>query len=202
MNTNLAIFQIDVGAKLPERKIAETRTKTRPATASPYAPPPPHTASQSAAEYDRTACAYHYHNPHISTPLIPLETKQDALRTLLLRIIYRVPELLAPEDEQLRLLLDVLLVAPRGVDLDGHFVGAQPADDGADARLEEGLALRDHEDLHRFGEDGVAAAVGSGLVRVLGGMGMGMGMGAYNRIPCAISMSNDISFCYASNTRR
>ena len=85
---------------------------------------------------------------------------KDALRTHLPRIIYRRPKLLAPIHEELRLLVDVLFVVPRGVDLDRDLRGAEAADDGADARFEEGAALRDHEVFHGFGEDGVAAAGG------------------------------------------
>lgn len=76
------------------------------------------------------------------------------------RLVYRAPELLAPEHERLDALFRAARALARAhwVDLDRNFVAAHAPYRPADARLEERAAIARHEQLDRLREDSVSAA--------------------------------------------
>ena len=80
--------------------------------------------------------------------------------TLSPRIVYAVPELLAPGDENLHVLLDGPAALPyaHGIDLDGDLLGTKTPDGCTDTSLEECHAVPGHVEFNGLGEDRVASA--------------------------------------------
>ena len=86
-----------------------------------------------------------------------------ARRALSPRIVYAIPKLLAPDHQELHVLLDgsTRLPDPNGVYLDRDLLRAETPDGRTDARFQEGHAVPRHVEFHRLREHGVTAAAGT-----------------------------------------